>query len=213
MKKLLFSIALTLLFIAFSPSQVKADVPNPDYFTAKCNAGEIEVECRWSRSSIDSPIKNGCASYENDPSYRSLTGIGSTFGGSKRFCFKAVSVSDSISHHVATLLPLLSITLLIELPIFFVLGVRNRKALLAVLAANLISVPLLYLATILLPLTGFTTLIVMELIVIIFEAVFIKTILKEIGIRKLLMYSFIANAVSAILGSVLLNIVNGSWGL
>jgi len=40
----------------------------------------------------------------------------------------------------------------------------------------------------------------MESIVVIFEAVFIKLMLKEIAFRRILIYSFVANAVSAILG-------------
>ena len=77
-----------------------------------------------------------------------------------------------------------------------------------VLSTNLISVPLLYLATIFLPFSGFMALIIMELIVVIFEAVFIKLMFKEIGFRRILIYSFVANAVSAILGDIVLKIIS-----
>lgn len=207
MKKLLLGISLIILFFTFSPLLVFADVPNPNYFTAKCNSDEIEVRCSWSRASLNSPINDGCVRYDKNPNYRFLEGTGSTFGGRQKFCFKAVSVSEFISYHINALLPLLLITLLLEIPVFFILGFRNRKALSVVLSANLISIPLLYLSTIFLPFTRFIPLMIMELIVVVFEATFMRFMLKEIGFRKILIYSFIANAISAILGGVVLNII------
>lgn len=210
MKKFLFIISLFFIIFISPPRLAFADLVNPNYFTAKCNFGEIEVECSWSRTSLSSPINDGCTRYEKNPNYRFLEGEGHTFGGSQKFCYKAVSAGYFISYHAKALLPLLLITLLLEIPIFFVVVLRGHKALFTVLFANLISVPLFYITTIFLPFRGFTILIVMELIVIVFEALFVKRMLKEIGFRKILVYSFVANAVSAILGGVILNFINGS---
>jgi hypothetical protein len=56
-------------------------------------------------------------------------------------------------------------------------------------------------------------LLVMELMVIIFEAVFIRFMLREVRFRKILVYSLVANTVSAILGGVLLNLISGLTGI
>lgn len=211
MNKLLFNLILVFLIFVFFPQLVFADVVNPNYFTAKCKPGEIEVECSWGRTTLNSPINNRCVRYEKNPNYRFLEGTGSTFGGRQKFCFKTVSTGNFISYHVKAVLPLILITLLLEIPIFFVLVVRDRRALFTVLSANVISVSLFYLATILLQLlllTKFTQLIIMELAVIAFEAVFIKLMLKEIRFKKILIYSFVANFISAVLGNILLNLVH-----
>lgn len=209
MKKFLSGIFAVYLFFFFFPKITFADVPNPSYLNAKCNPDEIEVICRWGRDSLGSPVKSECARYENNPNYRFLDGTGSTFGGSREFCFKAVSTSDFIIYHFKAVLMLLFITLLFEIPIFLILVSKNRRALQAVLSANLISVLLFYFITVILSLSGLVMLIVMELVVIIFEALFIKLILNEIGFGKILRYSIIANMASAILGSVLLYYING----
>lgn len=213
MRKVLSTIFLALLILIFLPSPVFADVLNPDYFTNRCDHGEIEVSCSYrSKEPFGPKTYNECAKYENNPNYRFLVGTGSSFGGSEKFCFKAVSATESINYHVKAILPLLFITLFLEIPLFLIFGFRSRRFLFVIFLANLISVPLFYLATIFLPFSGFITLIVMELIVIIFEAMFIKLVLKEVQFKKILTYSLVANTVSAILGGFLfifLNIISG----
>lgn len=208
MKKFLPYIFLVLFSLICFSKPVAADIPNPNYFTAKCNSDEIEIECSWSRASLNSPINDSCNRYKKNPNYRFLEGTGSTLGGSQKFCFKAISPSEFIGYHTKILLPPVLITLLLELPLFLIMISRNRKALFAVITANLISVSLFYLATVFFPFTGFPILLVLELIVIIFEAIFIKYLLKELRFRRILIYSFIANTISAIFGTVILNFIN-----
>lgn len=206
-EKFLSYMFLAFLFLFFPPKAVLADIPNPGYFTAKCNPSEIEVECSYkSKEPFGPKIYNECAKYENNPNYRFLEGTGSSFGGRQKFCFKAVSSKDFIVYHIKTLLPLLLITLTLEVPIFFIFGFKGKKALLALLFANLISVSSSYLATVFLP-QGF--ILVLELMIIIFEGIFIKFWLKEIKLRRILLCSFTANIVSAIFGSVIINCISG----
>ncbi len=201
MKKTLSIIFLALLVLIFLPKETFADIINPDYLTARCDPGELKVHCSYSsRGPFDE-----CAKYENNPNYRFLVGTGSTFGGSKIFCFKAVSTSAFITYHAKAILPLLLITLCLETPLFLIFGFRSRKALLAILFANLISVPLFYTATVSLPFSGLIVLVIMELTVIVFEAILIKFMLKENRFKKIFIYSATANAVSAILGSALVS--------
>lgn len=210
MKKLLLYIFLFLLIFIFSPKTASADIINPDYYSKTCPPGEIEVQCSYKSDTPFGPRTfDECKKYENNPNYKFLDANGHSFGGSQKFCFKAVSTDDFIVYHLKTLLPLILITLLLEVSIFLIIISRSRKALFTALSANLISISLLYLATIILPFTGFTALIVMELIVVIVEAVFIKLMLKDISFRRIFVYSFVANAMSAFFGSWLLNIING----
>ena len=210
MKKFLLNIFLVLLLFIFLPKPASADLVNPEYYIKTCSPGEMEVQCRYESTQPFGPkTYNECAKYENNPNYRFLVGEGHSFGGSQKYCFKAALTGDFIGYYIKVLLPLLLITLLLEIPIFLVFGFRGRRALFTVLSTNLISVPLFNLATIFLPFSGLVALIIMELIVVIFEAVFIKLMLKEIAFRRILIYSFVANAVSAILGYVILRIISG----
>lgn len=210
MKSLLFGISLSFLVLVLFPRIALADLVNPDYFTKTCAPGEIEFECDYRSNTPFGPkIYDECTKYENNPNYTFLVGEGHSFGGSQKYCFKALSLGDSINYHITVLLPLILITLLLEIPLFLIMISKNRKALLTVLFANLISIPLLYFATTFLPFSGLVMLIVMELIVVIFEAIFIKLTLKELTFKKVLIYSFTANAVSAILGSIVLKIITG----
>lgn len=213
MKKFLLNIVLFFLFFIFFLKPAYSDVISPEYFNKTCFPSEMEVECSYSSTQpFGDRTYDECAKYVNNPNYRYLVGAGHSLGGGiNKYCFKAVSTVDFIFYHIKTLLPILLITLLLEIPIFLVFGFKGRRALLAVLSANLISLPLLYLATIFIPYSVFTvsvlTVLIMELLVVIFEAVFIKMILKEFSFKKILIYSFVANALSVILGGALLNII------
>ena len=210
MKKFLLNIFLVFLIFIFFLKPASADSVNPEYFSKTCPPGEKEVQCIYKSTQPFGPkTYNECARYENNPNYRFLVEDGHSFGGSQKYCFKAASTGDFIGYYIKVLLPLLLITLFLEIPIFLVFGFRSRRALFTVLSTNLISVPLFNLATIFLPFSGLVALIIMELIVVIFEAVFIKLMLKEIAFRRILIYSFVANAVSAILGYVILRIISG----
>ncbi len=84
---------------------------------------------------------------------------------------------------------------------------KTRRDLITVVLANLISVPLLYIATLFSASKGFLIVLIMELIVVIFEAIFIKFILNNVGFRRIIIYSFFANALSAIFGSAIVMIL------
>ena len=202
---ILYLISYFLLLFFIFPKQIFADVPNPEYFTAKCNPDEVEVECSYSQTGFGAPMKGECLKYENNPSYRFLSGTGSTFGGSRKYCFKPISTIAIIAHHVKSFSPLFVITILFEVPVFFIFGLRTTKALFSVLLANFISVTLFYSATIVLPFGGILILLLMELGVIALESTIIKIRLKQVGWKRIVVSALIANIVSATAGNVALN--------
>jgi len=94
-------------------------------------------------------------------------------------------------------------TLIIELPIFLLFGFRTKKKIGLAIFANVISVPLYHLANALL--TG-TNVLVAELLIVIFECVFLVAFLKkEMSVSKIIIATIVANVVSFILGAVLLS--------
>ena len=207
---------ISLIFLAIiafffsSSNSVFADVFNPRYFNSKCNSGEAEVECSYRSEKPYGPkIYNGCILYENNPNYRYLAGEGHSFGGSLKYCLKAELTITSIGYHIRSISLQLVFTLLLELPLLLLM-IREeprKKVLLTTISANLISIALFYLVTLFLPASGLLLLVVMELVVIIFETIFIKIFLKKVGFKKILIYSFVANLFSATVGSVLLKVV------
>lgn len=89
-------------------------------------------------------------------------------------------------------------TLLFELPILYAFKFRTGKALLVAFIANLLSVTLLHLTTIVFD----WNLVLMELIVIMLEFVVIKLWLgKAMSWGRVLLAVFIANLVSSVIGS------------
>ncbi len=88
MKNVLPVFFLTLLgFISF-PQIVSADVFNPEYFSKKCNPGEIEVQYSYRSDTPFGPeTYNECARYENNPDYRFLAGDGHSFWGRTEILF------------------------------------------------------------------------------------------------------------------------------
>ena len=89
-------------------------------------------------------------------------------------------------------------TLVLELPILYAFRLRTGKALVAAFFANLISVTILHLTTILFD----WNLIVMEVVVVMIELLFIKLIIrKTMSWGKLLLAVFVANLVSSLIGS------------
>lgn len=208
MKKcILFIFSLFLLFALTSQKLVFADVPNLDYFKAKCNPDEIETVCTWSRINIDSPIIDKCVQYEKDLNYRFLSGTGSTFGGTNKYCFKLVSIKALISHYLKSFLPLFITTALFELPIFFAFGLRSTKAMLVVSLINLLSVSLSYYVTTFLTLNTSLKVLLMEFVIIVFEATLIKLKFKRISTKRIIIASIIANITSALLGTIALYLI------
>jgi len=185
-----------------------ADIVNPEYFISKCANTEAEIECHYkSKIAFGPRTYDECIKYENNSNYRFLVSRGSSFGGSEKYCYKPKSNVDSVIYYIKTLLPIIFITILFELPIFWIFISKSHKALRTVIFANLISVPIINLTVMNTPSVGIFFLLFLELMVIIFETWFIKLFLKEIKLNKILIYSFFANAISATAGSLFLTFI------
>ena len=185
---------------------VSADVVNPDYLITQCPLNKLQRECFYSsKEAFESETKSDCEVYENNSSCEFLAGTGSSFGGQRRYCcepgFKNASSSgiSQIEHFGSVLL----LTLLLELPVFLIFGFREKKALLAIALANLISVSAFYAANFWLSGIGF--ILISELAIIIFEIIFLATILKGNKIKKIILATLTANLVSAIIGGILIS--------
>lgn len=210
MKKLLIATSLGVIIFATNSQLAMADVTHPSFYTKSCEPSEIEVSCYYrTLNPFGEPyLYNTCKKYEDDPNYYYLSGSGSSYGGMMRFCFKATSTQALIQFHVqkrlSQIVPALIINLLLEIPIFLIILPRNKKSLLAILLANVISLTLFYTIMAILPFSSIFLLIIMEIFVVFFEALFIKNFTKFSNIKTLLKHSLLANLLSATIGSILL---------
>lgn len=94
--------------------------------------------------------------------------------------------------------------LIIELPIFIIFGFKTKKKLGLAVMANVISVPSYHIANALL--SG-SNVLVAELLIAIFECVFLVSLLKkEMSVKKIIIATVAANATSFILGAVLVRL-------
>lgn len=192
---------LTLLFFSiflFSfPSKIDADILNPEYMDATCNSGEVMIECQnghWY------PIrgKNECIKYENNSSYRFL---GEDHGTSK-YCYTNSTSNQSFNlpKYVISLLSLIFVTILFELPIFLIFGFRSGQNIRQIIIANLISVITLNLLTGNLPYSSLLIVVLLELGVIVFESIFLAKTVKSNRTAHLVASTVVANVISATLG-------------
>lgn len=92
----------------------------------------------------------------------------------------------------------LALTLLIELPIFYLLGFRNRLAVGMVILANLISLPSLHYVAAYLDGDGWF--VFLEIMVVLFETLFLKLAIRQMPIARIFGVVAIANVISASIG-------------
>ncbi len=207
--KRVFLIGFLVCFICFLfQKPIFADLINPDYFILKCANSEAEIECHYKSTIAFGPrTYDECIKYKNNSNYRFLVSRGSSFGGYEKYCYKPKSSVDSVIYYIKTLLPIIFITILFELSIFWIFISKNHKFLRTVIFANLISIPIINLTVASIPSIGILFLLFLELMVIIFETWFIKLFFKEIKLSRILIYSFFANAISATVGSLFLTFI------
>ncbi|QQS39120.1 hypothetical protein IPM62_00700 [Candidatus Woesebacteria bacterium] len=205
MKKLVFVVFFQLILLHIFVTSIKADLINPDYLTKKCSPGKIEVECSYRSSKPFGPKTfDGCAKYKNDSNYSYLTSEGHSFGGKEKYCYTQGDSVNFLLLNLKKLFSLVIITIALESIFYFLVGFKNKKQFLSLVFANLVSVSLLYLATLTLPYSNYLIVLGMELAVVVFEAWFIKLVIKTIRVRKILLLSFGANLISAIVGTLIL---------
>lgn len=209
----LFVKIIPVLFLSFFmlsiPRPVHADIVLPEYVNAKCNPNEILVDCdtgqRFYPSSTFQNLTaiNTCKQYENNPKARFIAAS----KGSAKYCYREVSLAGISVYHLRNLVTLIITTIIFELAIFYLFGLRSKKVWLAIILVNILSVSLFYFANIfLLPASPITTLIG-ELFVVFFEFIILKIILTEFSFLRIFISTLIANITSATAGSLILMLV------
>jgi len=209
MKKYFFLIAIVSALIVGNLSQ--ADVMNPDYLIKKCPTNKIEKVCSFRSATPFGPETwSDCGQYRNNPLCTFLVGHGSSFGGQSKYCcqvdFNNISFSSLFIYIIKNTFPLLLLTLLLELPIFWIFGFRNKRAVSFIILANLISVISFSVASFWLG--GFIFVVFSEVIIIIFEIAFLKLFLKEFIVKKIIFATLVANIISATVGTILLSYIS-----
>jgi len=204
MKKYL--LILFLILGLFVTSLVWADVMNPEYLTKHCPLNKVEKECSYTSETPFGPTTfTDCGSYKNNPKCQYLVGHGSSFGGQERYCCEPGF--ENAHHLYVSQIKLfgltLFLTLLLELPVFWLFSFRKKKEILVITLANVISVSAFYIASFWL--FGFLFVLISELVIIIFEIIFLAKILKGIDIKKITLATIVANLISAIIGGILIN--------
>ena len=201
--KLLILIILGLLI----GNLAYADLINPEYLTKKCPAGKIEKKCSYSTKLPFGPVTiTDCDQYENNPKCSYLVGQGSSYGGSKRYCCDIGFQGEVIKNfNVGKFILLLFFTLLFEIPIFLIFKFRSKKSFIVVFFANLISVLAFSFAN--LWLGGIIFVLFAELLIFIFEAIFISFFLSKQGIKRIIFATLLANIISAIFGTYILSLI------
>jgi hypothetical protein len=112
-------------------------------------------------------------------------------------------------------------TLVFELPVFYLLGFKSKRAIGWVIMVNVISVSTFYLTTAYcstaryacnFDVTYGSGLILAEVVITLFEAlVLLLALRKTISARRIILVTILANAVSAILGGFIVNTLLGGF--
>lgn len=197
---------LALIFSAVLSFSAKAQTVDYEFMFLACDPHEEEVTCRYNRRLNWWDPAEGCKNLEVSSSYRMLTGQGDIWEGIKVYCYEKTlggGLAREYSNRVVGFLskivvPLIVLTILVELPIFFAAGFRTKKSLGSALAINFISVPFANVFMFLLPVTGLLVLLPVTLLVILFEAGFLVAVLKGLSVKRIFYTSAAANFVSAV---------------
>jgi hypothetical protein len=198
-----FLVLISSIVLSFS---TKAQTVDYEFMFLMCDPNEEEVTCRYNRRLNWWGPAEGCKNFEVSSSYRMLTGQGNVWEGIKIYCYDSTlagGLAKEYSNRVVGFLskivvPLIVLTILVELPIFFAAGFRTRKSLGSAMAINFISVPFAHVFMFLLPVTGLLVLLPVTLLVILFEAGFLVAVLKGLSVKRIFYTSAVANFVSAV---------------
>jgi len=211
MKKIIF--LSILLFL--TANSVSADEISPEWLNLVCPPGMVEETCSsHSEEPFGPEISNDCDKYENNYQCTYLVGNCSSFGCMYRYCCQPGFDSDQISpssistiqYSLAGMFIGLFATLLLELPIFLLFGFRNKRSLLFITLANVISVSFFHIAGSLM--NGLIFIIAGEIIIFIFEVVFLTFTLKKFLLKRIILATLTANVASAVIGTLLAVFIN-----
>lgn len=197
MKKYLFFIFLVLDLIV--ANFVFADVVPPEYLFLRCPTDKIEVTCSELIEMLFISGMENCKNYKINPSCKILKSHNRTdtyccepdFENLPRYYL--IKIQDFVF--------VLLITLLFELSVFWLFGLRKKRELFMIFLANFVSLLAFYISSFWF--SGLNYILISELIIIIFEIIFFKKTLKEFGTRKIALATIVANFVSATIGTFL----------
>lgn len=129
-----------------------------------------------------------------------------------RICPVDPEPSPVFALNYAQIFTYIVLTLVFELPIFYLLGFKSKKLLGLVAVINIISVSALHILNFTLngQLAYGTNLLIAETLVIIFESLLLVILLeKQITIKKIIIAAIVANIVSALIGGFIVKNVLG----
>lgn len=184
--------------------------PNPTYvynpyesLGKECPMGEQKVSCTNGQNLLLS--LDQCKKFSTNPRYSFL---GNEVENRSVYCYKPMSVeqmvvaySDLMSGFLTNKLALmLLITLLIELPVFFIFDFRTKRHFNNILFVNFISVPLALLTLVFSSYSGLLVLLTISIFVIMFEAATLIVFNKGLDYMRIIKTSFTANVLSTLLG-------------
>jgi hypothetical protein len=203
---ILVSVVPLYLFLNFSSISASSD--EFDYMFSTCEPGEMEISCRYDKRLTWLGENEGCKKYETNTNYRYLTGKGAMWQGIKAYCYSPSNIGgpvkesfDQVVGYLSEIVvPLILLVLLVELPVFFALGFKTRKAAIGVTLINFITVPLVKVVLLLLPVAGFLIFLPAAIFVILFEAGFLSILVKGLSVKRIFYSSALANTMSAVIG-------------
>lgn len=206
MKNILVSLILSSsALLIFLPSQVRADVPDPKFLSSKCEAGEQEIMCSTGQSlnPAADQLKNECEAYTNRVGYRQIYSDLRV----QKYCYMPLSQTDRLLSYFKSASILILLTLLLEVPTYYIFGFKSKKNILQVVLINVLTVSGLFLVTTFSTYRGITPLLIMELLIVFIESVYLYMFNKKNTLEKILFASLIANSLSALLGGFILKLI------
>ncbi|KKS22304.1 MAG: hypothetical protein UU80_C0009G0001, partial [candidate division WWE3 bacterium GW2011_GWA1_41_8] len=101
--------------------------------------------------------------------------------------------------------PLVFLTVILELPVFFALGLRTKKQLMSVIFVNFITVPLINVTLFLIPIGGLMMLLAGAMFAVFFESGSLVAFNKTLTLPRIFGITFGANVLSAVVGGLILS--------
>jgi len=208
----LFLIIAFIWFFSLVPIAF-ADLVNYDFINSTCKPGEQWISCTNYIKSTDLVTTDNCKKLELDPHYTLLTEKSSILGGERTYCYREMSSSEFFPQYLSRLYkfigeviaPLVFLTVILELPVFFALGLRTKKQLMSVIFVNFITVPLINVTLFLIPIGGLMMLLAGAMFAVFFESGSLVAFNKTLTLPRIFGITFGANVLSAVVGGLILS--------
>lgn len=213
MKKLLVFLTFFLLLSFIQPTDIYANLLPLNPFNSSCSQEFEPVYCKVTMKDYSSPVlKNECTMYENNSDFREVSYKKDFSNGLITITYQYCPINSSAKNNLmfktlTAAIPALVLTIILEgLVLLLFKFFTNFRIVFSFILVNIFSYSglLLFLNNTIAPFNYYIWMIILEILVVVFEVNLLKIMTRK-TYSQIILPVFMANLVSATLGTFLFN--------